>query len=338
MERPLRIAVAGVTGLVGEQLLSALVDAGITADDVTALASERSEGEEVAFGDDSLEVEKATPESFRGIQLALLGVPSDAARTLAGAAQAAGAWVIDVSAAFRADAQVPLASSAWLAQPTPPARGRIVRVPAARAAALERLFSALRSVGGLREAMVTALCGAASVGRRGIASLEQQTAALLSGREPEPGPFAHRLAFNLVPQVGDFEPSRPVTTDEAATLADLALLMGGTAPVELSSLYVPTFFGELLNVTYRLETDASVDALRDALSKTSRVKVLDAPAERVYPMPLLVANDASVLVGRVRVAEALGARTGSLTACVEPAAFAAKWAVDAGLALARGRV
>ena len=72
------------------------------------LGSERSEAVELEYGEDTLEVEKATPEAFRGVGLVLLATPSSASRTLAPVAQAAGAWVVDASSAFRADGTVPL--------------------------------------------------------------------------------------------------------------------------------------------------------------------------------------------------------------------------------------
>src|SRR5687768_9197134 len=100
MNRKVQVAVVGAAGEVGKQLLNALADRGVPAENVTALGSERTQGEEVEFGDETLEVEKCEEGSFRGQALALFAVPPEVARELAPAAQAAGAWVVDPSAAF----------------------------------------------------------------------------------------------------------------------------------------------------------------------------------------------------------------------------------------------
>src|SRR5262249_44158895 len=97
MDRSTKIAVVGATGAVGQEILSALLDRGYASQNLTALGSERSEGDEIEFGDDTIPVEKAGPDSFRGINLALIAAPPEAVRPLALAAQGAGAWVVDTS-------------------------------------------------------------------------------------------------------------------------------------------------------------------------------------------------------------------------------------------------
>src|SRR5689334_1939022 len=103
MDPKIRLAVVGGSGVVGQEVLSALLDRDFPADQLTILGSERSEGSEVEYGEESLEIERATPESFRGISAAIFCTPADVSKKLAPAAQAAGAWVIDASAAFRGD-------------------------------------------------------------------------------------------------------------------------------------------------------------------------------------------------------------------------------------------
>ena len=108
MDPKLQIAVVGATGIVGRELLAGLQELGHPADKITALGSERTAGSELDYLDESVGVELATAESFRGIHLALFAVPEQVAARLAPAAQAAGSWVVDVSAAFRLREGVPL--------------------------------------------------------------------------------------------------------------------------------------------------------------------------------------------------------------------------------------
>jgi aspartate-semialdehyde dehydrogenase len=302
MNRNAQIAVVGATGAVGQQILSALLDRGHPSEKISALGSERSEGDEIEYGDDTIPVERATPESFRGVQLALLAVPADAARTLAVAAQAAGAWAVDVSAAFRADPEVPLVLPA--VNPgalRTPFRGRIVACPSATTAALATTLEALAALGPT-DAHVTALMGASAAGQGGVEELEQQTAALLSGREVEASRFPHRLAFNVIPQVGALEGDS--TPEERGWDAEAARLGGAMSLARVSgtALQIPTFYGHLLSVTVRLNARPGVDEVRAALRASRALKVLDSPGERIYPMPMLVTADAAVHVGRIRAA------------------------------------
>src|SRR5919197_2853567 len=206
MNENARIAVVGVTGVVGREVLGALLEAGVAPDNVTALGTDRSEGQEIEYGSETLEVERAAPEAFRGQRAVLLAVPEQVARTLAPAAQAAGAWVVDVSATFREDASVPLVLPAVNADVLDrPFRGRIVATPSPLTAMVLTALEPLRAAFGLRRASVTALYSASSSGQRGVSELEKQATGLLSGREQEPEVFPYRLGFNIISQVGEVE-------------------------------------------------------------------------------------------------------------------------------------
>jgi aspartate-semialdehyde dehydrogenase len=297
-----RIAVVGVTGVVGRQALGALLDAGIPAEDITALASERSEGEEIEYGSETLSVERAAPEVFRGHRAVVLAVPEQVARTSGPAAQAAGAWVVDVSTAFRGDASVPLVLPAVNADVLErPFRGRIVAAPSPLTTTVLTALEPLRRSFGLRRASVTALYGASSSGQRGVSELERQTAGLLSGREDEPEVFPHRLGFNVIPQVGEFD--GPWTREEHALPEEAARIWEGRGEIPVLSatvLQIPTFYGHAVTLSVELGSRPGDDEVREALKKSPNLKVLDAPAEKIYPMPMLITSDPTVHVGRVR--------------------------------------
>ncbi|PTL77523.1 aspartate-semialdehyde dehydrogenase [Vitiosangium sp. GDMCC 1.1324] len=304
MNENLQIAVVGATGVVGTEVLSALFDRGVPAEQLTVLASERSEREELEYGEETLEVEAATPEDFRGKGLVLFATPADVSRTLAPAAQAAGAWVVDVSPAFRADGNVPLVLPGFNSELLEASfKGRIVALPSAVTTALATLLEPLRQGFGVAQVQVTALMSASSAGQTGLRELEQQTAALLSGREPEAHVFPHRVGFNLVPQVGPFMANSPWTEEEAGWTLESARLFAskGEVPVVAgTAVQVPTFHGHGLSLQVRLKKPASVDQARAALKGSPALKVLDSPGEKVYPMPSLVTADPTIHVGRLR--------------------------------------
>ncbi len=326
-------AVIFATGVVGRELLAGLQEAGCKPEQITALASERSAGSEVDFLDDSLEVEKTASESFRGIGLALLAVPPDAARTLAQAAQAAGAWVVDVSPAFRLDPGTPMVVPGVNDQVLDsPFAGRIVSCASPITSALLAALEPVRRLIGLERVHVTALLGASNLGRGGVDELEKQTAGLLSGRDPDETPYPHRLAFNLFPQVGAF--TGEWTTEELGMRTEAARVWGAP-PVEGTAVQVPTFYGCCLSVTLELARPSTSDELRAAFKQGKAEQVLDSPAEKVYPMPMLVTADPTVHVGRVRVLSSAPSRAVFFLAVDNAGRGAALNAVEIGQRLSQ---
>ena len=124
---------------------------------------------------------------------------------------------------------------------------------------------------------------------------------LMSGKDPEPSIFPHRLAFNLVPQVGALDP-QGTSAEEASWGGELVRLWAGAPPMAGSAIQFPGFFGHLVTLDLELSQAAEPGAVREWLKAAPGLKVLDAPSDRVYPMPMLVSEDASVHVGRIRTA------------------------------------
>jgi aspartate-semialdehyde dehydrogenase len=302
MDRSWEVAVVGATGVVGRELVGALAQSGHPADKVRLLASERSAGEELPFGDGTLEVEVASAQTLRGVRVVLLATPADVSRTMAQQAEAAGATVVDTSRAFLSDLRTPVVF------PRVPGAGlgrvpdaRRFRVPGPVSQVLLTCLEPLRAAAGVREVQLTALICASGAGRQGVAELEQQTAGLLAGRELEPTHFPHRLGFNLVPQVGPFSEGSGSTLEELSWRAETGLLWGRGAPVlDGTAVWVPTFYGDLVVMQVRLGRAMPPAEARHLLQGAPGLKVLDAPAERVYPMPMLVTADDAIHVGRIR--------------------------------------
>jgi aspartate-semialdehyde dehydrogenase len=304
MNENLRIAVVGATGVVGREVVSTLFDREVEAEQLTLLASERSAGEALDYGEETLEVEEAMAEAFQGQNLVLLATPAEVSRTLAPQAQAAGAWVVDVSAAFRSDGAVPLVLPGFNSEVLDgPFKGRLVALPSAVTTAIACVLEPLRRGFGVAQVQVTAMMGVSSAGHEGVRELEQQTAALLSGREPEARRFVQRVGFNLVPQVGPFLANSPWTEEEAGWTLECARLFAprGEVPVVAgTAVQVPTFHGHGLALQVRLKKPAPVEQARAVLKESPALKLLDSPTEKIYPMPSLVTADPTVHVGRLR--------------------------------------
>jgi len=302
MSKSYHVAIVGATGLVGKEMRVVLEERKFAVSRLTLLASERSAGEELPFGDETLEVEVASAERLKGARVALLATPADVSRTLAQVAEAGGATVVDTSRAFLSDLKTPVVF------PRVPGAGmgrapgaRRFRVPGPVSQVLLTCLEPLRAAAGLREVHCSALISASGAGRQGVAELEQQTAALLAARELEPAQFPHRLGFNLVPQVGPFSEGSGSTLEELSWRAETGLLWGRAAPaLDGTAVWVPTFYGDLVLIQVRPGRAVPPAEARQLLQGAPGLKVLDTPAERIYPMPMLVTADDAIHVGRIR--------------------------------------
>lgn len=325
------IAVVGATGLVGRQIIASLQLHDVEPDQVRLFASERSEGEELDYEEETLPVERVVAGSFRGVKAAILAVPPEAARDLAAQAQQEGAWVVDVSGAFRVESGVPLvAPGVNDGVVDRPFTGHVVELAHPATQALTAALEPLRAKFGLTFADVTVLAGAALKGQPGVERLSRQTADLMNAKEPDVDTFPHRLAFNVIPGVGDFESG--MSQLERQVLVEVARVWAGEhlPALTATALFVPTYHGLVLVVSAHLSRPVDADGVREALKADSNLKVLDEPGTHVYPMPMLTTDDAAVHIGRVR---AQGQRV-QLVVAVDNAFRLADTAVDLALELA----
>jgi aspartate-semialdehyde dehydrogenase len=301
-DRPLRIALLGATGAVGRAALEVLEDQDVPVASLRALASARSAGLEVPFRGDGLRVEEVREGAFRGCDLALLAAPARAALAWAPVARAEGCLVVDASSAFRADPEVPLLVAGLNPGDADRLPRGIAATPCGIVPALALALGPIRDAAGLSRVGVVALEPASGAGRAGIAQLESEALALMSGREPDPpGAVPYRLAFNLVP---DASPpgAGPGGGAEAEALAaaDLERLLGGGLRAFATAVRVPVFYGCAAAVSLETRRRLPAAEAREILRRAPGVKLVDEPAERLYPMPMLAVNDDSAIVGRVR--------------------------------------
>jgi aspartate-semialdehyde dehydrogenase len=180
------------------------------------------------------------------------------------------------------------------------ARG-VVASPSSVSTALALALAPLRDAAGLRRVVVSTYHSASGLGQGGIEELEKQARDLLNLREPDPAArFPHRLAFNVIPQVGAFGPSG-ATAEEEQLVAETRKILGEPAlAISATAVRVPVFFGHSAAVNVSTARPLGAAGARAALSKAAGVKVVDDPAQRVYPMPMLVGSEDVALVGRLR--------------------------------------
>jgi aspartate-semialdehyde dehydrogenase len=299
--RPFTLALVGATGAVGRTVLEVLDALDVPVKALRPFASPRSAGTTVAFRDDDLKVLALAEGAFKGCDVAIFCAGPAVAKEWAPRAWAEGCLVVDDSPAFRGEADVPLVvPEVNGAAADQRARG-IVASPSSMATALALALAPLRDAAGLRRVVVSTYHSASGLGQGGIEELEKQARDLLNLREPDPAArFPHRLAFNVIPQVGAFG-AAGATVEEEQIVTETRKILGEPAlAITATAVRVPVFFGHSAAVNVATVRPLGAAGARAALQKAAGVKVVDDPAQRVYPMPLLVGSEDVALVGRLR--------------------------------------
>jgi aspartate-semialdehyde dehydrogenase len=300
--RPLALALVGATGTVGRTVLDALDDLDVPVRVLRAFASSRSVGTTVSFRGDDVRVEALREGAFRGSDVAIFCAGAEVSRAWAPKAWAEGCAVVDDSPAFRGEPEIPLVVPEVNPEAIAGYAGRgIVANPSSNVTALAVALAPLRAAAGLRRVVVSTYQSASGLGHAGVEVLEREARDLLNLREPDaPATFPHRLAFNVIPQVGALG-ADGVAEEEAKIVRELRKVLGAPAlRVAATAVRVPIFFGHSASVNLETERPLSAADARELLRKAPGAKVVDDPAQRIYPMPMLVAHEDSVLVGRIR--------------------------------------
>lgn len=310
MSKEFHIAVVGATGVVGRQLLEILEERDFPVARLCLLASERSDGEFLDFRGDSVLVQRLDEEAFAGIDLAFFCAPAAVSASFCPIAAGAGAVCIDLSGAWRIDADVPLVLPEVNPQEIARARGKkIIAIPGAAAAALAMALKPLHDLIPLRRLVVTSMQAVSGAGRAGIDELRVQCGELLNGRPCDAKVFPRQIAFNCLPQTGPID-ADGVDAEEAALVHDLRRLLDLPAlGVTATAVRVPVFYGYSAAVNVEAQGALALQQARAALAATPGVALIDEPVEGDYPTPVDAAGQDEVQVGRLRID---GSRPGGL--------------------------
>jgi len=297
-ERPV-VAVAGVTGAVGREMLAVLEQRDFPASRVKALASARSVGKRVPFAGGELIVEEMTAGSFNGVDIALFSAGASVSREFRDAVTQAGCVMIDNSSAFRMEEGVPLVvpevnseDLAW--------HSGVIANPNCSTIQMVVVLAALRKLAPLRRVVVATYQAASGAGQAAMDELYDQTGDFLAGRELHPSAFAYRIAFNCIPHIDVFLEDGS-TKEEWKMVAETRKIMHEPSlGIAATCVRVPVLRCHSEAIAVEFASPVSVDAARDVLSATSGITVVDDPVMRAYPMPALLEGTDDCYVGRLR--------------------------------------
>ncbi|KAG5532053.1 hypothetical protein RHGRI_026612 [Rhododendron griersonianum] len=287
------LAVVGVTGAVGQEFLSVLSDRSFPYRSIKLLASKRSAGKRITFEDQSYVVEELTPESFRGVDIALFSAGGSISKEFGPVAVECGSVVVDNSSAFRMDENVPLV----IPEVNPEAMAGVKLGKGddkiAKGLPLSDLAKVLRMV-------VSTYQAASGAGAAAMEELEQQTREVLEGKQPTCKIFSQQYAFNL------FSHNAPVLSngynEEEMKLVKETRKIWNDMNVKVTAtcIRVPVMRAHAESINLQFETPLDEDTARDILRSAPGVVVIDDRNANRFPTPLEVSNKDDVAVGRIR--------------------------------------
>ncbi|MDC3272108.1 aspartate-semialdehyde dehydrogenase, partial [Hyphomicrobiales bacterium] len=286
-----RIAVVGATGNVGREMLNILSERLFPADEVVALASGRSNGREVSFGDGVLKVQDLSKYNFDNIDIALFSAGSKVAEEWAPKAAAAGAMVIDNSSFWRYDIDVPLIVPEVNPNDIDGAlKKRIIANPNCSTAQLVVALKPLHDVAKIKRVIVSTYQSVSGAGNSAMDELFNQTRGIFVNDKPTPEAFTRQIAFNVIPHIDIFMEDG-YTKEEWKMVEETKKIMDPKIKLTATCVRVPVFVGHSEAINIEFENSISADEARDILRESPGVLVVDNPEENQYITPIECVGD-----------------------------------------------
>jgi aspartate-semialdehyde dehydrogenase len=297
-----RVAVVGATGNVGRELLNILAERQFPLDEVAAVASARSTGDVIEFGetDETLKVRNLEHFDFAGWDIALFAAGSDVSKVYAPKAAAAGCTVIDNSSLFRMDPDVPLivpeVNSDALAGYV---KKNIIANPNCSTAQLVVALKPLHEIAKIRRVVVSTYQSVSGTGKAAMDELFEQSRNIFVGDPNEPKVYPKQIAFNVIPQAGDFLEDG-TTTEEWKLVVETKKILDPAIKVSATCVRVPVFVGHSEAVNIEFENEISADEARAVLRESPGVLVVDKHEPGGYITPVECVGDYATYVSRIR--------------------------------------
>ena len=296
----MRIAIVGASGAVGQEFLRVLDERNFPVDDLVLFGSQRSAGRTYNFKGRDYEVKLLQHnDDFKGIDIAFVSAGGGTSLEFAETITKHGAVMIDNSSAFRMEEDVPLVvpevnAADALVRP----RG-IIANPNCTTIQMVVALKAIEGLSHIRRVRVATYQAASGAGAAAMEELLDQTRQTLDGEEVWPVKFPYQLAINLIPQIDVFT-DNGYTKEEMKMFNETRKIMHSDIKVSATCVRVPALRAHSEAIWVETERPVSVEEAREAFAKADGVVLEDCPAKKKYPMPLFVAGEDPVYVGRIR--------------------------------------
>jgi len=294
------VAVVGATGNVGREMLKILDERQFPVAEVTALASKRSAGKQVSFGDKTLTVKSLEDFNFTGTDIALFSAGGSVAAKYAPIAASQGCIVIDNSSHFRMDPDVPLivpeVNAAAAAGYT---KKNIIANPNCSTAQLVVALKPLHDAVKIKRVVVSTYQSTSGGGMEAMDELFNQTKGIYVNDAPTPEIFTKQIAFNVIPHIDVFMDDR-YTKEEWKMIVETKKIVDKSIKLTATCVRVPTFIGHAESVNVEFESELSADEARSILREAPGILIVDDPEENAYVTPVECAGEDATYISRLR--------------------------------------
>ncbi len=297
-----RVAVVGATGNVGREMLNILAEREFPVDEIVALASRRSLGTQVSFGDRTLKTQDLETFDFSGWDIALFAIGAGPTKEYAPRAAKAGCVVIDNSSLYRYEPDVPLI----VPEVNPDAimgysKRNIIANPNCSTAQLVVALKPLHDRARIRRVVVATYQSVSGAGKEGMDELWLQTKGIfVPGQERDPKKFTKQIAFNVIPHIDVFMEDGS-TKEEWKMVAETKKILDPAIKLHATCVRVPVFVGHAEAVTIEFEDPIEDDEARDILREAPGIMVIDKREDGGYITPVECVGDFATFVSRIRV-------------------------------------
>ena len=297
-----RVVVAGATGNVGREMINILAEREFPIDEIAVVASSRSQGDQIEFGETGKMLTIKNIEHFdpKGWDIALFAIGSEATKVYAPKFAAAGCTVIDNSSLYRMDPDVPLI----VPEVNPEAidlyrRKNIVANPNCSTAQMVVALKPLHDKATIKRVVVATYQSLSGAGKAGMDELFEQSRNIFVGDPAEPKKFTKQIAFNVIPHIDSFLDDGS-TKEEWKMVAETKKILDPKVKVTATCVRVPVFVGhsEALNIEF--EDEISAQEAQDILREAPGVMLIDKREDGGYVTPIECVGDYATFISRVR--------------------------------------
>jgi aspartate-semialdehyde dehydrogenase len=293
------LAVVGATGAVGRIIVDMLVARKFPARRIKLLASARSAGTPMRVGEATYDVEVLGPDSFQGVEIAIGSTPDEVAAEFVPWAVERGTVVVDESGFYRMNPEVPLVIPEVNPEAIATHRG-IIASPNCSTTQMVMVMKPLHDAARVKRVIVSTYQAVSGAGLSATRELEQATAAWLAGEPESQQIFPHRIAANLIPQIGSPRPNGFTSEEMKMVLETRKILGDESIAVSATCVRVPVANGHSESILIETEKKLTADEARGLLAGFPGIVVEDDLSAKHYPQPRTASGRDAVFVGRIR--------------------------------------
>jgi len=293
------LAIAGVTGAVGQEFLKILEQRDFPFDSLKVLASSRSAGKKIDFKGKQYTVEQLTKDSFDDIDIALFSAGASRSKEFATVAVEAGAVVVDNSSAFRMDPDVPLVIPEINPQDIEKNKG-IIANPNCSTIIADVPVWPLHKVNPLKRMIISTYQAASGAGFKAMLELESQSREILQGKKPTCEAFPYQIAFNIFCHNSELS-EKGYNKEEEKMIKETRKIFGNPdIPITCTCIRIPVFRAHCESINLEFTNSITPDEIRDILKEAPGVSLIDDRKNNRFPMPIDATDRDDVFVGHIR--------------------------------------